>query len=510
MSSVTPTGGGSSPSPIFSSVALPQGNSSNALTLTQFLDTFLSNPEAANFSIVLNNNPQLNSPTVSLSDYFLAVQSALRTSVQTQKEKDAEQPLTQRDLGIAIADTAAYLIQALNEITSAVNQYNALEAQIKNAINQVNQSIQQYNNSPSGNGQDQSQVNLLNQSITAYNQALAAYNQNPNAQNLANLNTAFANLQGAETTYNTYKAGRGNGPASEGQAYNNAIAQYQAEVTAFNAQIAVINNERAALGIPPLNLIPVQNFPAANTGGLPNSPPLGPTPPLSPVSTLSYSDPTNVQSVTFTPDPTESLNTFINTYFTPLVKAVQTWLAQISKSQKNFVNAYNLQTFFLPNSKNHYIANSYFSYVPPPSSSAAGAGGGATVGNMVTNIQPAQAVKALINGTVKQIHELSTQNQQVANSNVHAPSNLVDLATIFGLDILGKNALISVVPSLKLLANQLAKLGIDNSAVGASFSLAFANNLFALAGTNVVKQNFENFIGQTLGKAVSSRARAIG
>lgn len=500
MSVITPTGDGGTLPPVLSGTTGTGGSSGSTSPLPPTSDSLGS----ASDTTVLTNfseHPDLDPPQLSLSEYFTIVRGALRTSVENLKQIEAEEPLAERNLSINLAQNAEVLLADLYEITKAVNTYNSLQAPITQEISTVNQAIAQYNQT---NGLDQTNINNLNSAITNYNSALHAYQDNPTPQNYTLLEDAYTNLQTAESDYNAYQTSRGNGPTTDAETYNAAVTEFDNQAATFNTQLTTINSERASLGIPPLSTISSSDLPpTANAAGLPNAPSIGSSPPLTPVQTVQNTNPLSISSVQFTPSPQESLDTILNTYYAPLVAAFQAQFNKQIISGKQYLNVYNVHSFLLPNNKNHYIANTYKEYQPPASSSSAGAGAGASVGNMVTNLNPNQAIKALINGVTQQLNTLSSQNKLVAIGNVHAPSALKDYATLFGLDILGKNALLSVIPSLKILANQVAKLGVDNAAVGATYSLALANNLFTLAGTNAVKQAFENYISQVLGKSFS-------
>lgn len=478
MSSVTPPSGGNSLPPItFSSVGgNPNVSQQNLVTPDSLLsNTVIYDTLLTNFS----EQPAIIEPKMSLSEFFQIIHSAISESVKNQKTQATQRPLNDRNLNISIAQNAAILLSDLIQISKFTRAYNQLTTRIQNAIDAMNQAIGTYNQQ---NGPDQDAIDALNL-------AIAAYNQDPSSQNLTALHDAIS-------TYNDYQTQRGSQPIADAQAFNAAVAAYASKVDAFNAEITQINVERVAFGLPPITLIPVPNL-QANVTRLPNAPDL-PQPP--PIHQLANTNISHYSQINFTPDAREPLSVVLNTYYAPLVKEFQAALNRIKKKQGQYFSLYQLITFLLPNARNPYVANTFNSYVPPDSSSSTGAGGGGSVGNMLTNLDPGQAMKALNNGMTHELRLISDQNQMTGLGNVHPPSDLLNFASLFGLEVLGKSALISVIPSLSVLGEQSARLGKESTALNAAYSLAFASNVFATAGTDEIKLAFLNFIKQAIGE----------
>ncbi len=130
-----------------------------------------------------------------------------------------------------------------------------------------------------------------NAQITALNTATTAYNANVQSQNAAiqALNTEIAKfnngqiseaeLRAAITTYNNYATTHN---AAEITDVNAAINTYNQQVAANNQQIDIINTQRLALGLPPIqHQVPLANVPDMTTIDLPVqplTPPLGTLP----------------------------------------------------------------------------------------------------------------------------------------------------------------------------------------------------------------------------------------
>lgn len=184
---------------------------------------------------IATNSVGFNDGPISIAEFSKIVQTIIDKAKETQDESDIKDTIFNKGVSFRISYELQLLKMLGNRIfdigQSMKDISSSLNSQI-DTINQLSQVIYQ--------GQA-----AAKQAAKDYNQAVANFN-NPDSPDYQNA----AKLELAKNNYDQFRQAR----QGEIDAYNNAVAAFNAEIDANNARIQALNGDRSTAGMPSLPL----------------------------------------------------------------------------------------------------------------------------------------------------------------------------------------------------------------------------------------------------------------
>ncbi len=434
-----------------------------------FSDT-LSNVSGTGGLVIFSaNNPKIPKP--SLFSFMETVSLASVTNKDDSYTNSSTVSRVTANFYRNFIFNAAQLLKILFNILVIQEATQLIIASMNSQIGSENPLISSYNSGVASDNANSTTINnAANTFNTAYNTFQEQTTQYNNgqisaqeyAQDQATYNTALVTYNTAVNNYNIYAAGR-NGTID---AYNNSVSAYNAQVEQNNSALASINQERAALGLPPIPLEqPISSVPSlASANTVPPAP--ATAPPQINATTIYLIPPYAL--------PSDLVTTLFQTLMqNPIIGQIETGLNQIQNVRQfsDFYLRVKTSVFALPAAFSSQFATS--------DTTTTGTNSSAGLAAISGSLDPSVVDRLLNQGAQNAYYQ--------AASSVLKPGT-IDVTILASALALTNASLFSAQQLLQLLKGSTQQ-GFNQNSIDAALELGLASVLLDILSKNTLENN---------------------